>query len=219
MCMHIFLSTLIMLRLLVGQTADPPQAPTDAQIKALVDQLASENSARPKDDGKNTPPRPTKEYFEKQRKVDEAARKLVEIGPRAFPFLIDHWNDDRYCMTIGGISVLENHSVGQISRQIVEDQLNLGGFQKEPKGTTIRDRRRPLFDLGEQKQARTWWEKNKKKTLAEMQVDVLDWTIAEEAKISEKISDAERAYLTDLRKRIATTGKAKRTYPPIQSKE
>ena len=67
--------------------------------------------------------------------------------------------------------------------------------------------------------ARTWWEKNKTKTLAEMQVDMLDWAIAAEAKNPDQVSDAERTYLAGLRTKIATSGKAESASPPRQSKE
>jgi hypothetical protein len=214
----VFLAILFGAQIVAAQ-AEVPET-TDAQIKAFVDQLVSANPPRKKDDGKDLPSFPKGWDPEKQAKVGQAARRLMEIGPRAFPFLIDRWDDERYCMTVDGLSVLENHDVGQVCRIIVGKQLNpWGQWRLDAEGRTQRRPLRPLFDLGEQKEARAWWEKNKTKTLAQMQVDMLDWAIAAEAKNPDQVSDAERTYLAGLRTKIATSGKAERSIPPRQAKE
>jgi len=62
--------------------------------------------------------------------------------------------------------------------------------------------------LNSQKAARKWWEENKDKTLAQMQLEVLDWVIAEEAKRPGDFTDAERRELQDLRKKLEKGGKS-----------
>jgi hypothetical protein len=74
---------------------EKPQQPSADEIKALVDKLVSPNpkpnerklNANPKGD----PIFPKGFDQQKQKAVNSACVKLRELGPRAFPFLIEHW--------------------------------------------------------------------------------------------------------------------------------
>jgi hypothetical protein len=193
---------------------DKPQTPTANEIKTLIEGLVSPN---PAPDTKKMKASETKADggfprdfdHKKQAQVHRACVKLTELGPQAFPFLIERWEDNRYCLTTE-IAAYTNESVGRTCRRIIAGQLQpYGHFQKVP-GDPRRKRLRPDYVatfLASQKAARHWWEKNKDKTLSQMQLEVLDWVIAEEAKRLADFADEERRELQDLRQKLVQGGK------------
>jgi hypothetical protein len=197
--------------MLSGAAGEPAtKSPTDAEIKALVDQLVNPNP-RPMT---NKSPRfryPKDFDHEKERKVDEARRKLLDLGTRAFPFLIERWDDHRYSLvTCNGLSgAYDTMNVGSVCYAIVYSQVQPYGTWAENK---VGDPRsvpgRPGYSLGEKKEALIWWEKNKSKSLKEIQLEVLDWVIAEETKKPKSYIDEERKALADMRAELVKTGNA-----------
>jgi hypothetical protein len=197
---------LLLLQITPASSAEKPPPLTAREIKALVDALVSPN---PAPDTRNTDRgdlRVPRDYdHSRQTEVHRAYRKLTELGPQAFPFLIERSEDDRYCLTIETAG-FANGSVGEICRWIIDGHLQpYGHYQKvpgDPRGKPHRPNYVRTF-LGSQKEARRWWKKHKDQTLAEMQLEVLDWVIAEEAKRRRDFTDGERQYLEDLRGKLA----------------
>jgi hypothetical protein len=187
--------------------------PSKREIKALIDQLISPNREPRRVSAAHGLPR---EFdSQKQKQVDRARAKLTEIGPQAFPYLIERWEDKRYCLTASNdLSGTFLHlTVGQICRAIIYDQLQPHGtYPKgfDPDRNRARQPRRPGYPstfLGSQQAAKQWWMKNKNQTLRQMQLQALDWVIAEEAKRRGDFTDKERQKLQQLRKTLAKDGK------------
>jgi hypothetical protein len=195
-----------------GEKTQPPSA---KEIKALIDQLVSPNrkpNVREGDSAARGLPRDFDR--KKQQQVDRAISKLTQFGPQAFPFLIERWGDEHYCLTASdGISGAFLHkTVGQMCRALIFDQLQPYGHW--PAGyspdRTRRPPHRPAYPdalLGSQELAREWWQKNKDKTLYQMQLDALAWVIAAEAKRSGDYKDEERKELQRIRKKLVESGK------------
>jgi hypothetical protein len=192
-----------------------PQPPSAKEIKALIDQLVSPNRKPDVREGDSAARGLPRDFDrKKQQQVDRAISKLRQLGPRAFPFLIKRWGDERYCLTAeDSISGAFLHkTVGQVCRAIIFDQLQPYGTW--PKGYspdhTRRPPRRPGYPgtfLGSPESAKKWWKKNKDKALDQMQLDALDWIIAEEAKRSGDFKDEERKELRRIRKQLVESGK------------
>jgi hypothetical protein len=198
---------------------EKPTPPAEREIKALIDQLVSPNprpitDERPRD---LLLPRLPKGFDRaRQKKVHEAYWKLNRIGPRAFPFLMERWGDKRYCLTTqDGLSgACYNRTVGYVCKWIVFNQLQPCGFwpkvEDDPRGKP----RRPGYPskfLRSQAAARMWWQKNKDRSLQQMQLEALDWVIAEEAKRPRDFTDAERKELQQIRKKLV---KGRQPLPP-----
>jgi hypothetical protein len=199
---------------------EKPEAISESEIKALIDQLVSPN---PKpillDKGRETGKfglefRVPKGFDrEKQKKVLEARAKLREIGPQAFPFLIARWKDERYCTTVGNdlSGVYYNLSVEHVCGDIIRTQIQPYGYYPaggdDPRGKPYRPTY-PAKGLYAEKDVREWWEKNKTKTLYQMQMEALDWVIAEEAKRPGDFTDEERKALQTIRKKLVDSGKS-----------
>jgi len=192
--------------------ADPP--PTGKEIEAEIEQLASPNKAPPSGptgvgvvDQSDYPPGYD---FSAQDHVDGAWQWLSDQGPRAFPYLLAHMDDKRYCLTADSGDSDVNWSVGKACHDIFRCNLQPYGdfFTADHR---IESRNRPSymkkFNLADHEAAKKWWEARKEKSLRELQIEALEWTIAEEAKTPEKFTDKERTYLHDLLANLRTADK------------
>jgi hypothetical protein len=184
------------------------------EIKALIDRLVSPNPAPDTAKLKASENKPDGGWprgydHKKQDEVDGIRRKLMQVGPLAFPFLIERWKDERYCRTIE-VAEYVNQSVGEVCRDIVSDQLQPYGVSQagyaDPRGKPLRPDYMGMF-LGSQESALKWWEKTKDKSLSQMQLEALDWVIAEEAKRPADFKDKEQGHLQALRKKLVEGGK------------
>ncbi len=94
----------------------------NSDIEELIAQLASPNEA-PKviGNGGHGPHAKYPADWDKkaQERVSIARSKLSELGVEAFPYLFEHFDDDRYCMTVDGPAAQSNHSVGRACKYIV----------------------------------------------------------------------------------------------------
>ena len=212
---------LLVIAVLVGAAAPShggkhAPAQPEQKIKDLIDQLVSPN---PKpitaEEDHNVGPHyrlPPGFDREKQKPVSQAHEELEKLGTRAFPFLIDRWGDKRYSFTTSNelSGWCRNQTVGKVCQTIIYGQLQPYGYWqaigRDPRGTAFRPRYPETF-LSSKEAAKQWWEKRKEKRLDEMQLEVLDWVIAEEAKHARKFSDKERQYLKKVRQTLSTSGK------------
>jgi len=168
---------------------------TDEQIEALVNDLVSPNQ----------PPRTGGVYArfpagydrEAQKRVRRAFHKLRELAPRSFPFLFDHFDDKRYSLTEDSGDTDKNYTVGQLCRDILASHLQPDVWGHKEGGTSFR--RRPSepdylahYKLFQPEHARKWWAGRKDKWLRELQLEVLEWILAEETASPETYSDAQR---------------------------
>jgi hypothetical protein len=99
-------------------------------------------------------------------------------------------------------------SVGKVCQAIIRFQLQPSVHHAEKRHE--KGHYPPSYTgrfLASQKAARRWWEEHKDKSLYQMQLEVLDWVIAEEAKQTDNYTDAERRELQTLRKKLVKGGK------------
>ena len=136
------------------------------------------------------------------KEVTAAVRKLTELGPKVFPYLIKHLHDDRYCFSTRLPSASPdggwiNCSVGEAVHDILSD-----GF--EPSFYKIRDGKSgkslcpPNFweyveSAGGEE---TWAAKAAKQTRSQTEVEIIDWCIKIERERG-FVDDAEEKELMD----------------------
>ena len=195
----------------------PATKTTEHEIKALLVKLVSPNPKpiTDEDRDKNMAPDRQPLVFDdmKQGEVRRARSELRKLGSEAFPFLIDRWKDDRYSLTVENMlsGYSRNQSVGRVCQTILYDQIQPYGYWqssggRDPRSKPVRPRY-PEKYLSSQESARQWWEKHKTKPLDAIQLEALDWVIAEEAKSPKKFSDEERSHLQQIRRKLLTGGK------------
>jgi hypothetical protein len=212
---------------LLAWGGDKPQAPaeekkatpTDKEIKALIDQLVSPNP-KPIINKRGAPSIEVPKEFDqkKQSQVCLARSRLVELGPSAFPLLIENVNDKRYSLTTENAlsGWYRNESVGEVCQAIIFDQLQpYGGYWQlvgeEGGGDPRNKASRPGYPsdfLESQEAAKAWWEKHNKQSLCEMQLEALNWVMAEEAKRPDDFTCEEKEFLKKLRQGLEKSGTA-----------
>ena len=114
-----------------------------------------------------------KNFKWKHQEINENIDKLIKMGLDAFPELVAHLDDDRLC----GFEVIEVETpirVGTVCSNIIKCQICVFEYD-------VRDKEmwqwepHPLGedDSGEFKgfDAKKWWEKNRNKSLCELQID------------------------------------------------
>ena len=195
---------------------EPPQETSENEIRALLDQLVSQNPMpiTAKEDPRVEPDyRLPDNYDRGKQKVVRAARvKLKQIGPVAFPYLVERWSDNRYCMTmsVGINGYCFNATVGDVCRDIVYDQLQTYGTwprtEDDPRGKPKRPGY-PSAHLATPEAAKKWLKENKGKTLYELQLMVIDWVINEETKHPNDFTDDEKTQMKKLRDELVKDGK------------
>lgn len=205
--------TMIRMKLVIGffvagcvaVRSQEPSALTDREIAALVEFLVSPNAApKTKESTAVWPP-----GFDvgEQRKVHGAYERLLNAGMPAIPHLLQREKDDRYCLTVRYDSE-KNMSVASVCREIVVSQLQpFGPFTVESKYQGKREWRPwyPEAFLADGKAA-AWWEKNKHKSLYQVQLEVVEWVILEESKQPTKYSEQEKKHLQEIRKELVEGG-------------
>lgn len=191
--------------------------PTEAEIKALIKQLASPNErpkAYPESKGNPNAKYPAGYDREAQRRVMQTFFELRKIGPPAFPYLAETINDKRYSFTEDDGEVMSNWNVGRACFDIIDSQVQAynGMWNGTADGGDPRERpRRPspfsqdTFD--DPQQFRVWCEARKDKSLRELQIESLEWTIAEEAKRPQDFTDVERTHLQKVLAKLRTSDK------------
>jgi len=104
-----------------------------------------------------------------------------------------------------------NYTVGHLCRDILASHLQSDVWDHKPGGTSFR--RRPSepdylkhHKLFEPEHAREWWAEHKDKSLRELQLEVLEWVLAEETKLPDKYTDAQRE---KVRQRLEALRKSK----------
>lgn len=182
---------------------EPPVAPqSETEIKALVAQLRSPNKEPESKYGETEyPPGFNREA---QFKVRAAFRRLLELGPVAFPHLAEHFDDEAYCLTIDAGCSERNTTVGEVACFIFESQL----VPYREKLASPSEAERPSIrlawpectylhqhDLYDPKTVLGWCAARKDKSLREFQIEVLEGTIDDAAKSKESYTNWDIAVL------------------------
>lgn len=150
-------------------------APSGAKIMGLIDRLVSPNSP-PRIDGPDT------EYpkgFDKaaQGRVYDAFHKLSEVGLQAFPYLHARLSDSRYCITMDTGPADENFSVGRVCHLVMDGHLQPW---QDPRPGPGRPNYFSHHELESSKAFQSWWGTHKNRSMREIQIEVVEWIIAQE---------------------------------------
>lgn len=177
----------ILLIVLSGAAVCSAQQARDAdgekKIAALIDQLAAKAERPPVESQKVV----------NEGKVWAAADALHKLGVRAFPQLIEHFDDERFCFSQDSLSESKTHqqSVGQLCRQIVSIQVDMRiGWRgvRDPRGTPGAGSSLVPHEI---EAVQAWWERNQHKQLWELQVDSIRSVVELNRKRLESETDAE----------------------------
>lgn len=174
--MHYLFISLFLAVLLLGCTCSAPGEKGAAESPAqLVNELASLNQA-PKvtsDMRHLLEPQLYSPTFieEHQKRVWVAYGKLSGMGKEVIPALLNHIEDDRYAFSRNS-TVLRNYSVGEACRELLVKKVNAPFEYKNCE--------QYLNPHASGKELRKWWQASKDKSLREIRLISINWTVARE---------------------------------------
>lgn len=138
--------------------------------------------------------------------VDSARQKLHDDFEKALPFLVEALDDERYCMTLGdGGGGYYNYPVGALCRRMIESHLEVYRRKIHFDGPTLWGKYTytPI--------SKEWFKTRKGRTLAELQIEAINWAIQRRRSESiEKNIDRRMNEIPDMQKlrdEIAKSGK------------
>jgi hypothetical protein len=203
------LSLAILITLIASMVVGGEKAPpTERELKVLVEQLVSPNLVTPTDEC--WPEYPPNFDRTAQERVLGAMKRLRNIGLPAFPYLIARISDKRYSLTEDAGSCDFAFSVGTICYLMVDAHLHPYGHYTNGEGDPRERDRRPNYidehKLTDPKGFQAWWKTHKAKSMRDIQIEVLDWTISEEEKRPKDFSIEERRYLKAILAKLRQSG-------------
>jgi hypothetical protein len=153
---------------------------------------------------------PPEYNVEAQKRIGAARQVLHDNFEESLPFLIDALDDDRYCMTINWADgdAYYNYSVGRVCRNVIASKLEVYRTTISFMGPQHWHRYdyRPI--------TKEWWRVRKGRSLAELQVEAIDWAIQQRKTEPKETIREDRlneiAKLQKLRNEIAKSGKPAR---------
>jgi hypothetical protein len=191
---------------------EPPTS--DASIRASAESLISRLKSPNKPANPDRTPLigyPTDYDFKAQEKVSEAERKLVNLGQSAFPILVEHLNDPEYSQSFD-TALLSDFTVGEVCYMIIRRQIEPAdrrGYKiregSDGKSHTMPHYFHSYYKSGQPRkdQLSRWWAGHRDKTIQEMQIEALEWTIEEEKRIGFPGRRDRELYLDPLVRKLA----------------
>lgn len=115
------------------------------------------------------------------RRVWELVPLLVRHAEEAWPELVKHLDDGRYCTTFQSESGFAyNWSVGDVCREVIGRSVSEAYFQKlEPLYEVVFARMRMPAVSRDAKKLKSWCEERADKKLYELQIEMCRWAISE----------------------------------------
>ena len=187
-------ATLLSLCAIAGYAGEKPLS--EQKINAVIEQLVSPNRA-PDDKHGPYPNYPVGFDDRAQERVRAAWKQLYDDWHHVLPYLFDRFDDMRYCFTDDTGSKDTNWSVGRACSDILICHLQpYGGIAyRRDVGFRARPSYPEHYNLRSSAGAKIWWETRKDKPLRELQIEALEWVVAEEAKSPEKYPGWDRLVL------------------------
>jgi len=190
--------------------------PQNARCEAIkmVDALANRNAA-PKITGDRRLPLfdQTYDWSEDERIWGKTIPELVRRAEEAWPELVEHIGDDRYCLTLGNDNGAYVWTVGNICRMIAAKNLTQACYNAlKPESKDMSTR---LWHLAAANELKSWCKARDGKQLYELQIEACQDAIAEARRPEQFFPsvEARRAWIAGLEAAVKSLRESKRAVP------
>jgi hypothetical protein len=188
-----------------------PYAIGDDKSEALVKTLVSTN---PKPTIGESGRRRLPAEFDRavQKRIVETWDKLLTVDTAGLSTLIAHYDDQEYSTSIASVisEYWHNWTVGEVCREIVISRIEPYGHYTPGTGDPRSRPQRPSYCrkyLDTKDTATHWWQEHQNKTLREIQLEALDWIIAEEKAEDAKKFAKDIEFLEETRNKLNASTK------------
>lgn len=184
---HLFSSAVVVVLLscapAVAQDGGEAGTKTNADMRALVEALANRNPPPQHAGVRRTPTFAANFDWSEDARVWKALELVIQRAEEAWPELVGHLDDDRYCLTYRSFSGFTyDDTVGTMCRTIILRNLSRGYF--ESVRPQLKAPHLALLEAGflrDPKRLKAWCEERRDKKLYELQIEMCDWAITEVA--------------------------------------
>ena len=162
----------------------PAMKPSDA--RAAVEALANRNPAPNLTGPDNSRPIFAEKFdWSEDKRVWDAVPALVRHAEEAWPVLVKHLDDDRYCIALetaeSGFTC--NWTVGDMCREVVARNLAEAYYQNLRPLTQLVAARMSRPEIArDKKKLKAWCEEQSKKKLYDLQIEMCHWAMGELSK-------------------------------------
>jgi hypothetical protein len=143
-------------------------------LSQLVDGLVSSNAPPViSNDPRPGIPEYAQGYSQAERdRVRRVWDHIVDLGSAAFPVLVEHSGDRRYCTT-EVLNDWKNLTVGDVCRRTIQVQVEIyhNSIDESP-GDVLR-----YVPTGPRESLVKWWKENEKLSLSEIQARAVEWAL------------------------------------------
>ena len=180
------------------------EKPEKEQIEDLINRLAFSNE--PAVDRLFPTPSDTAPKMDRRVKIHDAYNSLwVMHGFAAFPQLVAHLDDERQSVQFDSI---RRATVGKACYSILNNQLHdIAGYSYSwgRKGADGENHVRPGYfnPIYQDEGIKVWLDKRKGRSLAELQLEVMEWTLAREKEIGKAGDSDQERIIAPLEKQVA----------------
>jgi len=153
-----------------AEPSAPAAVPAPAQIEALIDQLAARMPE---------PTRGSRDLGHHEERIWKVVDALTQLGTSAFPQLIAHFDDPRFCCTEDAMASddVYHRSVGYACRRILISQVHRQAAWPGPDPRSSPGYGRGIVPL-KKTDAEAWWQLQCDKTLRELQAENARFVVA-----------------------------------------
>lgn len=198
----------------IGLGDEPPSKEEPPRKCAeLISQLASPNNApirRNGTKGRTKLTFPEGYDVKAQLNIKAVRQTLCDNIPESLPCLVAALGDQRYCMTINWADGdgYYNYSVGQVCLDVIRSRL-------EVYRDAIHFHGPGHWHHYDYPVSKEWWETRKGKSLAELQIEAIDWAIERRrAEDEEQIAERRKNEIVDLQKLREEIAKSRQPATP-----
>jgi hypothetical protein len=163
------------------QTQTGGDASVIHSIDAAIAALANRNRPPTLPKGEGKPLRDSDKTYDPSEddRVREAIDFLVQHAEEALPQLVEHFDDERYCITYGSSDEYwNNYSIVDVCYSIVSDCLTEPYFKTQP-DTEWPMNRMWYPSVTQTPSEKSWFKSRANKKLYELQIEICDWAITE----------------------------------------
>jgi hypothetical protein len=192
-----------------------PRAPSGVLATTLVKALASKNPSPDAEGNRGSASVPENFDWSEQERVWAVIGELMDRSEEVWPELVEHLDDEDYCITIEVFNgAIHDWPVGIVCQEIIERNLSEAYYRKlEPQSLEVyRKLRSPRFEI----ELKDWCEQRKDLKLYELQIEACEWAMKELSKDDEfprTSAEQRKEWIASVETEIASLKKSKQAVP------
>ena len=148
-------------------------------------------------------------------RVLRVVQQAVDAVEELWPVLVEHLEDQRYCISCAVGEKPRNFTVGKICQNIISNALSEAYIPCGPKGKGVFHRLyMPDVARGDAAALKAWCKERSGKKLYELQIEMCEWAISTVAELKQISEEQRSKSIGEIKGQIAVLRESKRAFKP-----